>query len=430
MQVKISDIKIGERFRKEYTDIQSLADSIQKVGLLHPPVVDKHMNLIAGGRRLEALKLLGQETCTVTQLDTDNELGRRQAELIENIERQNLTWQEEVALKKEIDNLQKSIHGSAQETKSRGDWSVRKTAALLGESDSNTTRDINLADMLEIVPELASCGTKHEAQKKLAKLVEHAAMKELQERAAKAVDKTDVEQLSIAADNWYNVGDAIEGMDSMSWEGNNFVIAEVDPPYGIALHDLRQGTVNKYAEIDKSDYERFISTVAKLVYTMLNEDAWCVWWFGSTHHHTVLTTLRATGFIVDEIPAIWVKNQGQTNQPDKNFARAWEGFFLCRKGNPVMHKRGRLNVFAYNGVPSQNRIHPTERPVELILDIVQTLCPPGVGKILVPFLGSGNTLRAAMINGMEGIGWDIDGDETKMLFISRLIEDYRKLKGE
>ena len=437
--IAIDKIKIGDRFRKEYKDIEGLAKSIAEKGLLHPIVIDSDCNLIAGGRRIRAVvQELGWTEIPYNLVDITTPLGRRQAELVENVDREDMTWQEEVNLKREIDRLQKEIEGEGAgfgggRPNAEG-WGIRKTAELLGESHANTSRDVTLAEAMEQIPELAECGSKHEALKKFNQLAEVLAVQELQKRAAESVVKTDEEQIAVNAADWYVIGNALDGMDEMSLEQMtgahyNFVLAEVDPPYGILLHDLRQGKMDDtYQEVDAIEYGKFVAGIAAHVFELLNANAWCVWWFGQSHIRTVYDILTEVGFKVDEVPAVWVKPQGQTNQPEKYFARAWEGFFLCRKGNPVMHRRGRLNVFQYPGVAHQKRIHPTERPLDLMLDIIQTLCPPASGNILVPFLGSGNTLRAALFNGMRGKGWDIAGDKTKALFTARLLEDYKKIK--
>lgn len=65
----LSDIVTGERRRKNLGDVRSLADSIAAVGLLHPPVVTPDHRLIAGERRLAALRLLGWEETPVTVVD-------------------------------------------------------------------------------------------------------------------------------------------------------------------------------------------------------------------------------------------------------------------------------------------------------------------------------------------------------------------------
>jgi MT-A70 len=50
--MRISEIKIGERFRKEMGDLDEFARSIAEVGLLHEVVVTPDGDLIAGERRI------------------------------------------------------------------------------------------------------------------------------------------------------------------------------------------------------------------------------------------------------------------------------------------------------------------------------------------------------------------------------------------
>ena len=57
--VPIDRIIFGERRRQEMGDIDALAGSIGRYGLLQPIVVDDEWRLVAGGRRLEACRRLG-----------------------------------------------------------------------------------------------------------------------------------------------------------------------------------------------------------------------------------------------------------------------------------------------------------------------------------------------------------------------------------
>ena len=57
--IPLSAIRVGKRHRKDLGDIRFLARSIQEIGLLHPVVIRPEGKLIAGERRLWALKLLG-----------------------------------------------------------------------------------------------------------------------------------------------------------------------------------------------------------------------------------------------------------------------------------------------------------------------------------------------------------------------------------
>ena len=63
--MKLSAITIGPRSRRTLTGIDSLAASIEKVGLIHPPAVrevDGQFVLVAGHRRIEAMRSLGWMT--------------------------------------------------------------------------------------------------------------------------------------------------------------------------------------------------------------------------------------------------------------------------------------------------------------------------------------------------------------------------------
>jgi len=68
--VKISDIKIGARHRKDFGDIAALADSIKENGLLQPIGVTHENTLIFGARRLKAVsEILGWKTIPCSVLD-------------------------------------------------------------------------------------------------------------------------------------------------------------------------------------------------------------------------------------------------------------------------------------------------------------------------------------------------------------------------
>ena len=60
-------------------------------------------------------------------------------------------------------------------------------------------------------------------------------------------------------------------------------------------------------------------------------------------------------------------------------------------------------VFRY-GNP-QNRIHVTEKPLQLMKDVIQ-ICEPG-GLILDPFAGAGTTILAAAESGYQAVGIEV-----------------------
>lgn len=89
--VPVQAIVVGERDREELGNISALAESIKAVGLLHPVVVTDSLTLVAGDRRLAAVKQLGWTQVPVTVVDLTTAADVLRAEADENTERKPLT---------------------------------------------------------------------------------------------------------------------------------------------------------------------------------------------------------------------------------------------------------------------------------------------------------------------------------------------------
>ena len=95
---------------------------------------------------------------------------------------------------------------------------------------------------------------------------------------------------------------------------------------------------------------------------------------------------------------------------DKVASRPQKGRFRQQSEYIVWGSNGKMplerNVGCLPGVfryPNpQNRIHVTEKPLQLMRDVVQ-ICEPG-GRILDPFAGAGTTVLAAVQEGYEAVG--------------------------
>lgn len=70
MKLKIDEIKIGPRIRQEISDLSSIRESIQEIGLLQPIIVNSEKELMSGLRRLEACRQLGWTEIEVKMVDT------------------------------------------------------------------------------------------------------------------------------------------------------------------------------------------------------------------------------------------------------------------------------------------------------------------------------------------------------------------------
>ena len=87
MQMQIDEIIVKKRLRRDLGDLNELAESIEKHGLLNPIIVNNKKVLLAGERRLESAKLLGWKTIPVRILENPSRVEELEIEIDENIHR-------------------------------------------------------------------------------------------------------------------------------------------------------------------------------------------------------------------------------------------------------------------------------------------------------------------------------------------------------
>ena len=102
MIVDIKKVIIKDRIRKDFGNIQELAEDIKANGLINPPVVNKEYELLAGERRLRACKELGWKQIEVRMMDTRDAEHELNVEISENDVRKGFTKSERVDYMKRL----------------------------------------------------------------------------------------------------------------------------------------------------------------------------------------------------------------------------------------------------------------------------------------------------------------------------------------
>lgn len=132
--------------RKTFDDasIQALAESIQAEGLQNPILVrpmGDQFELIAGERRLRAVKLLGQETIEAKVVETVSEGEAAAKGLIENLQREDLNAIEEA------EGIQAllALHDAH--------WTQEEIGKVVGKSQSHLSESLRLLSLSEKIKE-------------------------------------------------------------------------------------------------------------------------------------------------------------------------------------------------------------------------------------------------------------------------------------
>jgi DNA modification methylase len=168
-----------------------------------------------------------------------------------------------------------------------------------------------------------------------------------------------------------------------------------DPPY-ITRYKSRDGR-----SVPNDDNDRWLKPAFAQMHRVLAKDAFCVSFYGWPQADKFLQAYRAAGFLV----------VGHFAFP-KRYASAsrfvryqHECAHLLVKGNPCCPRDtiGDVIDWTYSG----NRLHPTQKPLSVLLPLVETFCP-AQGTVLDPFCGSGSSLLAAKMLGRSYLGIELD----------------------
>lgn len=418
----------GDRIRQEYPNIDSLAESIRQHGLECPIGVrdagDGTYLLIHGGRRLRACTQaeLSEVPVMIYPKDTD-ELESKILELLENIEREDLTWQEKLEATEWINRLHITKYGEKITPRADAEgWSMADTAKLLGKSASGVSTDIQLAEALKEIPMLRECKNKSDALKAFDKLRENIIIAELAKRLESRRAETSYDTQLLKLCDSFITSDFLEAVQKLPDGCIDF--ADVDPPWGVNINTLPSGTDfskakgEVYLEGIKPDaYIKFLSTLFENLYRVMSDNSWIVMWFAPHPWFEVVHSLiLKAGFKCLRTPGIWYKHNAFCAFPRYALTPDYEFFFYARKGDPGIVKQGRSIVFDF--LQSKDKSHPTEKPIDLMQEILQTFCTQA-HRVLVPFLGSGNTLLAASNLNMQAFGYELNADY-KSNFIFRV----------
>lgn len=410
----INDIIVEDRFRVEMGDIKLLADSIKEFGLIQPIVVGDECSdpngprpkLIAGGRRLAAMKSLGFQELRhgdhwVHRAENElTEVGKyrfRAMELEENVKRKEMTWPEQVRAKKELLDLMQKIHGVPLKGKPRnsdGDggsgFSLRKLAAMLGESVGTVQRDLLIATAVDTLPVLAKAPTKESAFRQTSILVAIHGMRQKAKQAPPSVQ------------NWTLYEGSFKDHSKAVADGTVDLVY-TDLPFGVDLSKMSKhdaGTV-QYAD-DRNSVVRDLEFLASESFRVLHDNRYAIFFFGFNYYPELVAALTKAGFSVNLVPIVWYKHTNSTENPNTRYGNAYDPALVCTKGSPVFLRPGHQNVVDLAPVSGTNKLQIAQQPVTLVERFILDMVAAG-STVLDWCAGSGTTGEAALKNKCKAI---------------------------
>jgi adenine-specific DNA-methyltransferase len=188
-------------------------------------------------------------------------------------------------------------------------------------------------------------------------------------------------------------GDCLRVLPTLAPASVNFILT--DPPY-ITNYQSRDGR-----SVPNDDNDRWLKPAFAQMYRTLEMDSFCVSFYGWPQADKFMQAYRAAGFRVAGHFAFPKRYTSST----RYLRYQHECAHLLVKGDPRYPQEtiGDVIDWTYSG----NRLHPTQKPLSVLLPLVETFSRPGA-TVLDPFAGSGSTLLAAKTLGRSYIGIELD----------------------
>lgn len=409
-KIPVASIKISpDRQRKEIKDVDKLADSIKRIGLLHPIVVTRENELVAGERRFRAFQRLKLELIPVHYLDELNPTEARLIELEENVKRVDLTWKESCLAILDYHDLCFEVNE---------EWNQQKTADETGLTKSHVSKLIRIGNALKSRDSRLEEATNLNAADNI--------LKRKQKRAV----ETEIAQISFVAgpeaeteSKKDNIKVSIKKADFLKWiesyKGRRFNFVHCDFPYGINYDKTGYSGHESYEKYEDSleIYFGLLHSLVNNVEKIFFPSAHLMFWFSMNHYQETFNLLRKAGFHVNPFPLMWHKDRGVIPDVLRGPRRVYETAFFASLGDRQVIKSS-PNAF-YSQVKKEGHISTKPR---IMLEHFFQLFVDNFTEILDPTCGSGTALAAAKLLGAKRlVGLDLNKDhiETSKLAVKK-----------
>ena len=460
MKMKIEEIVVKDRQRKEYSNLGELAVSMHEHGLIQPIVVNlETKELIAGGRRLAAAKLLALKHPEWREVEvfTREAVGAvkmKELELEENLQRVDLSPTDRLEAIAELHRLKQETHGEGKQGRLAAGadhpdgWTQKDTADLVGKHPSGVGREIELGSMLEILkehnPEIYAQITEGGEAKSVARIKRN--MERLKSKNLRQASAEKHSKLNPALLNMIQHCKAVDGLKQL--ETGSVDLIYCDPPFGVLGDSLRSAMAERTGSstvtyADKDDpldiYNMLKETIPELYRVLADGGHFYMYcavspkdldkWDEAPTWQNLAVVCHNAGFTVRPGPIVWCKDMpfGHTMDPLMSIPFAHESIIHAWKGKKRAYNEFTKLDYVIAAPPTRGREHIAQKPPGLHYDILKYSYVVG-GTMLDAFVGSGSSLLVAVDLGMNVIGFDID-EASVNLARSQLAEKMERRKS-
>lgn len=443
--MKIEDIVITEdRQRQEFeaNAMQELFQSIERLGIMHPPVVRDYLGqkvLVAGERRLRTIqdmhllqipvKFEGRPVpigmIPISDIGELSQLDAEEAELDENLKRKDLTWQEHAAAVQRLHKLRQTqkqaslrqhcedlgeplqaadlpVHNQSVADTTRElfpESSKGKSDGELGSLAATVRREILVAQHLDN-PSIAKAKNVDEAFKILQREEAAGKHKALAASVGASFNSSLHEAHNVNCLHWMALAENRERFD----------VILTDPPYGMGADSFgdaggKMSGIQHHYDDSPESWRELMRAWAPLAFAVAKRQAHAYVFCDIDKFGELKAIMAAAGWDVFRTPMIVYKtNSGRVPRPEHGPRRQYEILLYAIKGGKP------VTAIYPDVIPSQaddNMSHGAQKPVMVYENLLQRSVQPG-DCVLDAFSGSGTIFAACHGFKVKAVGLEMN----------------------
>ncbi len=237
------------------------------------------------------------------------------------------------------------------------------------------------------------------------------AAKEYEQQKKKEQHKQDVmgkRVQNIFQDSFIN-GDCLAVLETLP--NNSIDIVITDPPYGISYKSNRSkfdDAITKRGLLNDGADEAFtlLDKTCEVLSRKCAENShlyfFCSWSVFSQFEKII------SEYFTIKTPIVWDKGNKGSGDLENDWGNQTEIIIFCIQGKKTINYR-RGNIVSVPRLHSSKMVHPTQKPIELINELLDVSYFKG-DFVVDPFMGSGATIHACNIKSIRALGIELDNE--------------------
>jgi DNA modification methylase len=237
------------------------------------------------------------------------------------------------------------------------------------------------------------------------------AAKEYEQQKKKDQHKQDVMDKrvqNIFKDSFIN-GDCLAVLETI--QDNSIDIVITDPPYGILYKSNRskfEDAITKRGLLNDGADEAFtlLNKTCEVLSRKCAENSH-LYFFCSWSVFSQFEKIISEYFII-KTPIVWDKGNKGSGDLENDWGNQTEIIIFCIQGKKTINYR-RGNILSVPRLHSSKMVHPTQKPIELINELLNVSYFEG-DFVVDPFMGSGTTIHACNAKSIRTLGIELDNE--------------------